>query len=134
MTNDTAFEMGTSNIRFGSGITSEVGMDLADMGLNHVMVVTDPLVVRLPVTGRLATVQPLQQGEDREDGDQERPGESSPQRRCGRIRGAVDRLQAGRGIGGAAFRLGAVEGVEYQGHQPSPRDASAAAPRRSGMP
>ena len=50
MTNDTAFEMGTSNIRFGSGITSEVGMDLADMGLKNVMVVTDPLVVRLPVT------------------------------------------------------------------------------------
>ncbi len=46
-TTDTAFEMATSNIRFGPGVTREVGMDLADMGVGaesggRVMVVTDP--------------------------------------------------------------------------------------------
>ncbi len=39
---DTAFEMATSNIRFGRGITREVGMDLQDRGLKRVMVLTDP--------------------------------------------------------------------------------------------
>ena len=39
---DTAFEMATSNIRFGRGITREVGMDLKDRGLKRVMVLTDP--------------------------------------------------------------------------------------------
>jgi len=38
---DTAFEMATSGIRYGAGITAEVGMDLADMGLHRVLVVTD---------------------------------------------------------------------------------------------
>jgi len=46
---DTVIEMAASNIRFGAGSTSEIGMDLADMGLRHVLVVTDPQVSRLPV-------------------------------------------------------------------------------------
>lgn len=48
MQNDTAFEMATSNIRFGPGVTREVGMDLVDLGVRHVMVLTDPVLVGLP--------------------------------------------------------------------------------------
>ena len=42
MEKETAFNMGSSNIRFGPGATGELGMDLADMGVEHVAVVTDP--------------------------------------------------------------------------------------------
>ena len=48
MDKDYAFEMGTSNLRFGPGTTREVGKDLADMGLKRVMVVTDPNLRDLP--------------------------------------------------------------------------------------
>ena len=48
MANETAFQMATSNIRYGPGATREVGMDLADMGVKNVMVVTDPQVAKLP--------------------------------------------------------------------------------------
>ena len=44
MTHETAFEMAASNIRFGVGVTREVGMDLADIGAKRVLVVTDPVV------------------------------------------------------------------------------------------
>ena len=48
--NDSAFEMAASTLRFGSGTTAEVGMDLADMGLKRVLLLTDPnLVGRAPV-------------------------------------------------------------------------------------
>ena len=53
MTNDTAFEMAASNIRFGLGVTREVGMDLADLDVKKVMVLTDPNLAKLPP---LATV------------------------------------------------------------------------------
>ncbi len=46
---DTAFEMATSNIRFGSGVTAEIGMDLADLGAKRVLVFTDKRLARLPV-------------------------------------------------------------------------------------
>ncbi|HCL27414.1 MAG TPA: alcohol dehydrogenase [Candidatus Latescibacteria bacterium] len=48
MERDTAFEMAASAIRFGAGITAEVGMDLADMGLGRVLVVTDANLAALP--------------------------------------------------------------------------------------
>ncbi|MCA9162468.1 MAG: iron-containing alcohol dehydrogenase [Planctomycetales bacterium] len=49
MQHDTAFQMSASNIRFGSGITAEVGMDLRDLGARRVMLVIDPALVDLPV-------------------------------------------------------------------------------------
>ncbi len=48
---DTAFQMAASNIRFGPGTTSEVGMDLADMSIRKAAVLIDPALVELP-TGR----------------------------------------------------------------------------------
>lgn len=48
MTKDIAFEMAVSSVRFGVGVTREVGMDLAEMGAKLVMVVTDPVLATLP--------------------------------------------------------------------------------------
>lgn len=45
---DYAFEMATSNLRFGPGATREVGMDLAELGVKKVMVLTDPHLKNLP--------------------------------------------------------------------------------------
>ena len=42
MATETAFNMASSNIRYGPGATREIGMDLADMGVKKVLVVTDP--------------------------------------------------------------------------------------------
>lgn len=42
-----AFEMAASSIRFGPGVTQEVGMDLANMKAKRVCVVTDQTVDRL---------------------------------------------------------------------------------------
>ena len=39
---DTAIEMATSNIRYGPGVTREVGMDLSDLGVKRAIVLTDP--------------------------------------------------------------------------------------------
>lgn len=47
-THDYAFEMAASAVRFGAGVTREVGADLADLGARHVLVVTDAIVARLP--------------------------------------------------------------------------------------
>jgi hydroxyacid-oxoacid transhydrogenase len=47
MPNEIAFEMATSSVRFGPGVTREVGFDVADMGVRHVLVVTDPLLSRM---------------------------------------------------------------------------------------
>ncbi len=49
MSNDSAFEMATSNIRYGQGVTSEVGMEIADRGIKHVFVVVDPHLAQLPI-------------------------------------------------------------------------------------
>jgi len=48
MPNEIAFEMAVANIRFGAGVTREVGMDLAEWGARRVLVVTDPILRRLP--------------------------------------------------------------------------------------
>jgi hydroxyacid-oxoacid transhydrogenase len=48
MDRDTAFEMAVASVRYGPGVTSELGMDLVDRGLRHALIVTDPVVARLP--------------------------------------------------------------------------------------
>jgi len=48
MPNERAFEMATANIRFGPGVTREIGMDLADMNARRVMVLADRNMARLP--------------------------------------------------------------------------------------
>ncbi len=45
---ETAFELSTSNIRYGPGVTREIGMDLEDMGIKRVMVLTDSNLRKLP--------------------------------------------------------------------------------------
>ena len=58
MERDTAFEMAASNIRFGHGITREVGMDLKDCGLERVMVLTDPNLQEMePVQTALVAIE-----------------------------------------------------------------------------
>jgi hydroxyacid-oxoacid transhydrogenase len=47
MANDYAFEMAVSSVRFGAGVTREVGMDLADLGARRVLVLTDPVIRHL---------------------------------------------------------------------------------------
>jgi hydroxyacid-oxoacid transhydrogenase len=47
MSRETAFELAASNIRFGAGVTREVGMDLADLGARRVLLVTDPTLSRM---------------------------------------------------------------------------------------
>ncbi len=53
MPKDTAFEMATSNIRFGVGTTGEVGMDLADLGVRRVMILTDSNLKKLSPVSRV---------------------------------------------------------------------------------
>jgi hydroxyacid-oxoacid transhydrogenase len=47
MTHEIAFEMAASNVRFGAGVTREVGMDLADLGVRKTLVVTDSTIRRM---------------------------------------------------------------------------------------
>ena len=44
--------MASSSIRFGPGTTREVGMDLAELGMQRVLVVTDPNLAALPPVAR----------------------------------------------------------------------------------
>src|SRR5215813_13144974 len=48
MPNEIAFEMAIANVRFGAGVTREVGMDLSDLGVRRVLVLTDPVLRHLP--------------------------------------------------------------------------------------
>ena len=48
MLHEYAFEMATTAIRFGFGVTREVGAELADLGKKHVLVFTDPHLRALP--------------------------------------------------------------------------------------
>ncbi|CAB4031758.1 hydroxyacid-oxoacid transhydrogenase, mitochondrial, partial [Paramuricea clavata] len=43
-----AFEMASSSIRYGAGVTQEVGMDFKNMGAKNVCVVTDKKLSELP--------------------------------------------------------------------------------------
>jgi hydroxyacid-oxoacid transhydrogenase len=47
MNTDYAFEMAVSSIRFGWGVTREIGHDLVELGARRVMIVTDPVVAKL---------------------------------------------------------------------------------------
>jgi len=59
MSFETAFTMDTSSIKYGPGVTKEVGFDMKKLGARRVMVVTDPnLTNSEPVT---VTLQALQQ-------------------------------------------------------------------------
>jgi len=44
MDHEIAFEMATSSVRYGVGVTREVGMDLADLGVRNALVLMDPVV------------------------------------------------------------------------------------------
>src|SRR4051795_4884625 len=48
MKKDFAFEMAASAVRFGAGVTREVGMDLKELGITLALVVTDPTIATLP--------------------------------------------------------------------------------------
>ena len=48
MTHEYAFEMATAAIRFGFGVTREVGAELADLGKQHALVFTDANLRSLP--------------------------------------------------------------------------------------
>ena len=47
MDHEYAFEMATSAVRFGAGVTREVGADLQALGVRRALVITDPTVSRL---------------------------------------------------------------------------------------
>jgi hydroxyacid-oxoacid transhydrogenase len=58
MNKDNAFEMAASTVRFGFGVTREVGMDLAALGARHVLVMTDPVLKPLqPVQTTLQSLE-----------------------------------------------------------------------------
>ena len=40
--------MAAAAVRFGAGVTREVGADLADLGVTRALVISDPIVARLP--------------------------------------------------------------------------------------
>jgi hydroxyacid-oxoacid transhydrogenase len=45
---EVAFEMAASAIRFGTGVTREIGAEVAHLGLQRILVITDPTVHALP--------------------------------------------------------------------------------------
>lgn len=57
MTFETAFTMDTSSIKYGPGVTHEVGYDMGQLGARRVMVITDPnLAASEPVAITLAAL------------------------------------------------------------------------------
>ena len=59
MTLETAFTMDTSSIKYGVGVTREIGFDMQQLGAKRVLVVTDPNVAKLEPVG--ITVQSLRE-------------------------------------------------------------------------
>lgn len=58
MSFETAFTMDTSSIKYGPGVTKEVGYDMKKLGASRVMVVTDPnLATSEPVNVTLNALQ-----------------------------------------------------------------------------
>jgi hydroxyacid-oxoacid transhydrogenase len=47
MSKEIAFEMAASSVRFGPGVTREVGKDAVEMGIRRVLVITDPTLAKL---------------------------------------------------------------------------------------
>ena len=58
MTNETAFSMETSSIKYGPGVTREVGYEMRRLGARRVMVVTDPRMAQSEATA--VTIDSLQ--------------------------------------------------------------------------
>jgi hydroxyacid-oxoacid transhydrogenase len=57
MRSETAFTMAASNIKYGPGVTREVGWDMQQLGATRVMVVTDPRLAQLePVAVTMAAL------------------------------------------------------------------------------
>src|SRR5438093_12601824 len=54
MEKDIAFEMAASTVRYGAGVTCEVGMDLASLDARRALVLTDSVVKTLPPVQRVA--------------------------------------------------------------------------------
>ena len=50
MTNETAFSMDTSSIKYGPGVTREVGYEMHRLGARRVMVLTDPRMAQSEAT------------------------------------------------------------------------------------
>src|SRR3954447_12537692 len=58
MRTENAFEMAASSVRFGPGVTREIGADLRELGARQVLVVTDPVVRHLaPVQAVLESLE-----------------------------------------------------------------------------
>src|SRR5579862_2630973 len=78
MKNEIAFEMAASSIRFGSGVTREVGMDLADLGARKVLVITDPVLAgMMPVHTLLESLESAGVGFVLYDGVRVEPNDES---------------------------------------------------------
>ncbi len=58
MPTERAIELATSSIRFGPGVTRELGPDLADRGIRNVLLVTDPYIAPMhPVVTARASLE-----------------------------------------------------------------------------
>ena len=44
---DNAFEMAVAAVRYGAGVTRELGIDLADRSLRRALIITDPVIAKL---------------------------------------------------------------------------------------
>ena len=98
MPNETAFTMDTSSIKYGPGVTREVGYDMAKLGAKRVLVVTD---ARLATGESVATVLAALAGAGRRGGEGSRGGRGGlgdPEgERCG-VLGPFDPIGLARAV------------------------------------